>query len=156
MKKNIYLSVIAALFAGFTLTACSDFLEAENKSAGGQTADDYFGKDATSLLTSAYESMKAYAYIPDLFSRGTDLYIHTRGHVATDFDAYTMTPENNTISSFYANVYKTINYANGVIFYAGADSELGQEARFLRNYGYYLLTQHFGGLPYVTEYINSA
>ena len=31
MKKNIYLSVIAALFAGFTLTACSDFLEAENK-----------------------------------------------------------------------------------------------------------------------------
>ena len=155
MKKNIYLSVIAALFAGFTLTACSDFLEAENKTAGGQTADDYFGKDATSLLTSAYESMKAYAYIPDLFSRGTDLYIHTRGHVATDFDSYTLTPENNTISSFYANVYKTINYANGVIYYAGADSQLGQEARFLRNYGYYLLTQHFGGVPYVTEYINN-
>ena len=155
MKKNIYLSVIAALFAGFTLTACSDFLEAENKSAGGQTAEDYFTKDATSLLTSAYESMKAYAYIPDLFSRGTDLYIHTRGHVATDFDSYTLTPENNTISSFYANVYKTINYANGVIFYAGADSQLGQEARFLRNYGYYLLTQHFGGVPYVTEYINN-
>lgn len=155
MKKNIYLSVIAALFAGFTLTACSDFLEAENKTAGGQTADDYFGKDATSLLTSAYESMKAYAYIPDLFSRGTDLYIHTRGHVATVFDSYTITPEDNTISSFYANVYKTINYANGVIFYAGADSQLGQEARFLRNYGYYLLTQHFGGVPYVTEYINN-
>ena len=53
-------------------------------------------------------------------------------------------------------MYKTINYANGVIFYAGADSQLGQEARFLRNYGYYLLTQHFGGVPYVTEYINSA
>ena len=155
MKKNIYLSVIAALFAGFTLTACSDFLEAENKTAGGQTADDYFGKDATSLLTSAYESMKAYAYIPDLFSRGTDLYIHTRGHVATVFDSYTINPEDNTLSSFYANVYKTINYANGVIFYAGADSQLGQEARFLRNYGYYLLTQHFGGVPYVTEYINN-
>ena len=155
MKKNIYLSVIAALFAGFTLTACSDFLEAENKTAGGQTADDYFGKDATSLLTSAYESMKAYAYIPDLFSRGTDLYIHTRGHVATVFDSYTITPEDNTLSSFYANVYKTINYANGVIYYAGADSQLGQEALFLRNYGYYLLTQHFGGVPYVTEYINN-
>lgn len=155
MKKNIYLSVIAALFAGFTLTACSDFLEAENKTAGGQTADDYFGKDATSLLTSAYESMKAYAYIPDLFSRGTDLYIHTRGHVATVFDSYTITPEDNTLSSFYANVYKTINYANGVVYYAGADSQLGQEARFLRNYGYYLLTQHFGGVPYVTEYINN-
>ena len=156
MKKNIYLSVIAALFAGFTLTACSDFLEAENKTAGGQTADDFFSKDASTLLTSTYESLKAYAYIPDLFSRGSDLYIHTRGHAATDFDSYTITPENNTISSFYANVYKTINYANGVISYAGEDSEVGQEARFLRCYGYYLLTQHFGGVPYVTTYINSA
>ena len=156
MKKNIYISAIAALFAGFTLTACNDFLEAENKTAGGQTADDYFGQDATSLLTSAYESMKEYAYIPDLFSRGTDLYIHTRGKVASEFDTYTFTAENSTISSFYSNVYKTINYANGVISYAGEDSEAGQEARFLRGYSYYLLTQHFGGVPYVTTYINSA
>ena len=156
MKKNILLSVIAALFAGFTLTACSDFLEAENKTAGGQTADDFFGKDASSLLTSTYESLKAYAYNPDIFSRGTDLYIHTRGHVATVFDSYTLTPEENTVSSFYASVYKTINYANGVISYAGEDSQAGQEARFLRCYGYFLLTQHFGGVPYVTTYINSA
>lgn len=156
MKKNIYISVIAALFAGFTLTACSDFLEAENKTAGGQTADDYFGKDPSTLLTSAYESMKAYAYIPDMYNRGTDLYIHTRGHAATDFDSYTFTAENSTISSFYSNVYKTINYANAVISYAGEGSAYSQEARFLRAYGYYLLTQNFGGVPYITTYINSA
>lgn len=156
MKKNIYLSVIAALFAGVTLTSCSDFLEAENKTAGGQTADDYFGKDASSLLTSAYESLKATAYNPDMYSRGTDLYIHTRGHVATVFDSYTLTPEDNTVRSYYANVYKTINYANGVISYAGEDTAFSQEARFLRAYGYYLLTQQFGSVPYVTTYINSA
>ena len=67
-----------------------------------------------------------------------------------------MTAEDNTVKSFYSNVYKTINYANGVISYAGDDTQIGQEARFLRNYGYYLLTQHFGGVPYITEYINSA
>ncbi len=156
MKKKIYLSVIAALFAGFTLTSCSDFLEAENKTAGGKTADDYFGADATSLLTSAYESMKSIVYSPDLFCRGTDLYIHTRGKAVTDFDTYTITPENSTVKSFYSNVYKTINYANGVISYAGDASTLSQEARFLRCYGYYLLTQHFGAVPYVTTYINSA
>ena len=156
MKKNIYLSVIAALFAGFTLTACSDFLDAENKTAGGQTADDVFSKDATSLLTAAYSSLKSYGFSTDLFSRGTDLYIHTRGKAVSDFDTYTFTAENNTVKSLYSNVYRTINLANGVIFYAGADSQLGQEARFLRNYGYYMLTQHFGGVPYVTEYINSA
>ena len=156
MKKNIYLSVIAALFAGFTLTACSDFLEAENKSAGGQTADQYFSKDASSLLTAAYSSLKSYGFSTDLFSRGTDLYIHTRGKSVSDFDTYTFNTENNTISSLYANLYKTINLSNGVISYAGADSQLGQEARFLRNYGYYMLTQHFGSVPYITEYINSA
>ena len=156
MKKNIYISVIAALFAGFTLTACSDFLEAENKSAGGQTADQIFGKDASSLLTAAYSSLKSYAFSTDLYSRGTDLYIHTRGKSISDFDTYTFTAENNTITSLYSNVYKTINLSNGVISYAGADSELGQEARFLRNYGYYILTQHFGGVPYITKYINDA
>ena len=156
MKKNIYLSVIAALFAGFTLTACSDFLEAENKSAGGQTADDVFGKDATSLLTAAYSSLKNYGFNLDLFSRGTDLYIHTRGKSVSDFDTYTFNTENSNITNFYSNVYRTINLSNGVIFYAGADSKLSQEARFLRNYGYYLLTQHFGSVPYITEYINSA
>ena len=156
MKKNIYLSVIAALFAGFTLTACSDFLEAENKSAGGQTAEDVFSKDASTLLTAAYSSLKSYGFNTDLFSRGTDLYIHTRGRVVSDFDTYTFNTENSTITSLYADLYKTINLSNGVIYYAGADSQLGQEARFLRNYGYYILTQHFGGVPYITDYINSS
>ena len=156
MKKNIYISVIAALFAGFTLTACSDFLEAENKTAGGQTADEFFTKDASALLTAAYSSLKNYAFNTDLFSRGTDLYIHTRGKAVSDFDTYTFNTENGTISSLYSNAYRTINLSNGVISYAGADSQLGQEARFLRNYGYYILTQHFGSVPYITEYINSA
>ena len=156
MKKNIYISVIAGLFAGFTLTACSDFLEAENKSAGGQTAEQYFSKDASALLTAAYSSLKSYGFSTDLFSRGTDLYIHTRGKSVSDFDTYTFNTENSTITNFYSNVYKTINLSNGVINYAGADSQLGQEARFLRNYGYYLLTQHFGSVPYITQYINSA
>ena len=148
--------MIAALFAGSTLTACSDFMEAENKSAGGQTAEQYFNKDASSLLTAAYSSLKNYGFNLDLFSRGTDLYIHTRGKSVSDFDTYTFNTENTTVTNFYSNVYRTINLSNGVIYYAGADSQLGQEARFLRNYGYYLLTQHFGSVPYITEYINSA
>lgn len=142
--------------AGLLMTACSNFLDAENKSAGGQTADDYFGKDANSLLTAAYSSLKSISYSPDFFSRGTDLYIHTRGKSSTEFDTYDMTPENNTVKSFYSNIYKTINLSNGVINYAGEDSKLSHEARFLRNYGYYLLTQHWGGVPYITKYINDA
>ena len=156
MKKNIYLSVIAALFAGFTLTACSDFLEPENKSAGGQTADDRFGKDATAFLTAAYNSLRSIVYNPSLFQQGTDLYIHTRSRTTSVYSEYSLTSGDSGVENFYSNVYKTINYANGVINYAGAESQLGHEARFLRNYGYYILTQQFGGVPYVTAYINDA
>jgi hypothetical protein len=156
MKKKLYISVFAALLTGLFMTSCSDFLEAENKSAGGKTADQVFGKDATSLLTAAYSSLKSYGFNTNLFSRGTDLYIHTRGKSVSDFDTYTFNTENSTVSSLYSNAYKTINLSNGVISYAGADSQLGYEARFLRNYGYYMLTQHFGSVPYVTKYINDA
>ena len=156
MKKKLYISVFAALLTGLFMTSCSDFLEAENKSAGGKTADDVFGKDATSLLTAAYSSLKSYGFNTDLFSRGTDLYIHTRGRTVSDFDTYTFNTENGTVSSLYSNAYKTINLSNGVISYAGADSQLGYEARFLRNYGYYMLTQQFGSVPYITKYINDA
>ena len=156
MKKKLYISVFAALLTGLFMTSCSDFLEAENKSAGGKTADDVFGKDATSLLTAAYSSLKSYGFNTDLFSRGTDLYIHTRGKSVSDFDTYTFNTENGTISSLYSNLYKTINLSNGVIAYAGDGTTLAAEARFLRNYGYYMLTQHFGSVPYVTKYINDA
>ena len=155
MKKNIFSTAIAALLAGMTLTGCSDFLDAENKSAGGQTTDAYFGKDVSSLLASAYSSFDAVINQVPIYEQGTDLYINTRGHAAGEFNEYSMTPANGTIESYYKNAYKAINYANAVIFYADASSKESQEARFLRNWGYYLLTQQFGSVPYITEYLNT-
>ena len=155
MKKKLYISVFAVLLTSLFMTSCSDFLEAKNKTAGG-TADEYFGKDPGALLTAAYSSLKSISFNTDFFSRGTDLYIHTRSTTATAFDTYDLTPGDGTVTSFYSNTYKTINLANGVLNYAGEGSTLGAEARFLRCYGYYLLTQHFGGVPYITKYINDA
>ena len=155
MKKNIFSTAIAALLAGMTLTGCSDFLDAENKSAGGQTTDAYFGKDVSSLLVSAYSSFDAVINQVPIYEQGTDLYINTRGHAAGEFNEYSMTPASGTVESFYKNAYKAINYANAVIFYADPSSKESQEARFLRNWGYYLLTQQFGSVPYITEYLNT-
>lgn len=155
MKKNIFLTAIAVLFAGATLTSCSDFLDAENKTAGGQTTDSYFGKDPSSLLTTAYSSFDALVNQVPIYEQGTDLYINTRGHAAGEFNEYSFTPANGTIQSYYSDAYKAINYANAVILYADPASSEAYEARFLRNWGYYLLTQQFGGVPYITEYINT-
>ena len=156
MKKTLYIPVIAAFCAGFALTSCSDFLEAEDKKAGGQTAEGYFSSDATSLLTTAYSGLKSLSTEVALTDQGTDLYLNTRGHNGGEFNEYTLTAENGTVYNLFVNAYKVINYSNGVIKYAGADSKLGQEARFLRDYCYYLLTQQFGAVPYVANYIEGA
>jgi len=156
MKKNIYITGFAALTLAMGIASCSDYLDAENKSAGGKTAEEVFSKDAQSLLTSAYESMKDIVYVPEMNSQGTDLYVNTRGHVGGDFNTYYLTPLNSTVSSYYSNTYKTINYTNGIVNYAAAGSDLNAEARFLRAYCYYLLTQQFGAVPYIKTYINNA
>ncbi|MGN1375094.1 MAG: RagB/SusD family nutrient uptake outer membrane protein, partial [Prevotella sp.] len=83
-------------------------------------------------------------------------FFNTRGHAAGNFNDYALTAENSTVESFYSNTYKSINYANGVLYYASANSKEAAEARFIRAYGYYLLTQQFGAVPYITDYINSA
>lgn len=148
--------MVALCAIGLTATSCSDFLEAENKSAGGQEADGRFSADASSYLVSTYEAFKDLVTQINMNEDGTDLYYNTRGHDGSNFSYYTVTPETGDVKTYYQNAYKAINYANGVISYVSADSKEAYQARFLRDYGYYLLTQQFGGVPYITEYINTA
>ena len=160
MKKSLYITAFTMLFAGMTLTGCSDFLEAENKSAGGSSADDFFAKNPTSLLTSTYISLKNFNNQYDITDQGTDLYIPTRGTDPGAFNQYaSLDEENSVVKNYYVNCYGTINYANGFLHYTeGSDSytKERQQARFLRAYAYYCLSQQFGGVPYVTNYINTA
>ena len=160
MKKSLYITAFSMLFAGMTLTGCSDFLEAENKSAGGSSADDFFAKNPTSLLTSTYISLKNFNNQYDITDQGTDLYIPTRGTDPGAFNQYaSLDEENSVVKNYYVNCYGTINYANGFLHYTeGSDSytKERQQARFLRAYAYYCLSQQFGGVPYVTNYINTA
>ena len=160
MKKSLYITAFSMLFAGITLTGCSDFLDAENKSAGGTTADEFFAKNPTSLLTSTYISLKNFNNQYDITDQGTDLYIPTRGVDPGAFNQFaSLDEENSVVKNYYVNCYGTINYANGFLHYTeGNDSytKQRQQARFLRAYAYYCLSQQFGGVPYVTNYINTA
>lgn len=156
MNKYIYKSFAAFMALGLTMSSCSDFLDAENKSAGGNDADSYFSKTPSALLNTAYAELKDLATVIDMNEHGTDMFLNTRGHAAGVFNDYTLTPEDATVKSYYSNAYKMINYANGVMSYAGEKSSETYEARFLRAYGYYLLTQQFGSVPYITTYINSS
>jgi hypothetical protein len=153
MNKSKYLSVAALASLGMMMTGCSDFLDAENKSAGGQTADDTFSKDASSLLVTSYYNLRDLVGQVEIGDQGTDLFTNTRGKAAGEFNEHTVTAENSTIEDYYSNGYNVINHANGVIYYAGEDSANGYEARFVRDLAYYELIQQFGSVPYITEYI---
>lgn len=154
MNKK-YFSVVAALFLGLTMSSCSDLLDTVNKS-NPQTDDEYFSTNPEALLTTAYASLQPLASQVDIYENGTDLYINTRGKNGGSLNEYTINPEDPTVTSFYQSLYNTINFANGVLNYSSEDSELGAQARFIRGYCYYLLSQHFGGVPYITTYIKTS
>lgn len=162
MKRHIstYALVAMALIGGGALTSCDDFLVADNKSEGGQTADDYYATAEGLAAYKAYAISLAKPLVDETYicmtDDGTDLYWNARGKASSDenFGLYTVVAENETVKDFYSACYKLINACNGVLNYGG--DTYGPEMKFLRAYAYYLLTQQFGGVPYITEYINNA
>ena len=155
MKTIKYLT-LASMFvsAAMTFTGCTP--ESDNRSY----IDDS-GLTSDGLLVYAYTQLRDLSSSSDFRQmqvKGTDLYINQQGSTSgDDFYAYKLTPENETVEDFYAKCYNLINNANGAV--AKASSALDKtacEARFLRAYAYYMLTQHFGGVPYFTGYNTSA
>lgn len=152
MKSFKYIYIAAAL--SMVMTGCSDFLDTTNKK-NPDDSDKTFSKNPTALLVSAYDAFKPMATEINMNEHGTDFYINPRG-VDDKFSTYILTPEDKDVNSFYTKCYKAINYANGVLNYAKDSSAEAYEARFLRAWGYYILTQQFGSVPYITTYIQDA
>lgn len=154
--KSIKYILGMALAVGFTLTSCSDFLDADNKSAGGKTADEYFGTPAgqAAWRVNTFYSLRKIVNSTDILENSTDLYWPSRGRGDDEFVRFTLNGETKAVQDYYVACFELINNANGLINYAG--DKYKTDALFLRAYGYYMLTQQFGAVPYITEYINSS
>lgn len=147
--------MIGLVLAG-TFTSCSDFLDADNKT-NPEDAEAYFAKHPEELLYTSNDRLKTLVNRTDIFIQGTDLYKNVRGKNPGDFNTYsTLSAQNSEVFSFYKAAYDMINNANGAILYSEENSKTAHEAMFNRAYGYYLLTQHFGSVPYVTTYTLSS
>lgn len=155
MKKILYIPVLAML-AITILSSCSDFLEAENKSAGGVTAEKYFStpEGLNSLRNNAFFSLRAVVTSNSIFENGTDLYWPSRGRGEDDFVRFSLAPENGDCQNLYVRAMEVANNANSLIHYGG--EKYKADAVFLRSYAYYVLTQQFGPVPYSETYINDA
>lgn len=137
------------------LTSCKNYLDPDDKKNANQTADVVLSDNPDYLRVYAYSLLKPIVSRVDVYEEGVDLYMSSNKKNGTQFDQYTITPENAAIKTFYANLYSCINMANACIHY-DAKGQYAAEMKFVRSYCYYILTQQFGSVPYITEYINSA
>lgn len=164
-KKLFYMSAFAVMGA-VSFSSCEDFLTADNKTAG-QTADEYFSTEVglTALRTTAYSYLKNVTApngdspngeLTQIYVDGTDLYTTCRGKLPSQLQQYTLGSNEEVVKEFYVYCYGLINNANGVLQYGGEEHKYAPEMHFLRAYGYYLLTQQFGSVPYVTNYVADA
>lgn len=154
MKTLKYIAVIGTL--SLSLASCSDFLDEDNKSTGNENGNAYIQNDPAVLRATAYNSLKNFVTNIDMQDLSTDLFSNWRATNDGSFALFSFTPSDGSIENYYKNLYSTINYANAMIEFGGADTELGAQGRFLRGLCYYYLTQQFGSVPYVENYISSS
>ena len=150
-----------------TMTSCSDFLDASNKS--NVTAKQSFAtkEGLNNLVNDAYQHLQNVYAAPlftSCFSAGTDMYADGRNKMNEALNTYeTLTPENTDIKNLYTYLYSGIRAANSVSYYAQTaqvdDKTKGQligEARVLAAYEYYLLVNNFGGVPIMKDFLTTA
>lgn len=166
MKKILYSVALAACCMG-TMTSCSDFLNASNKS--NETAKQSFAtkEGLNNLVNDAYQHLQNVYAAPlftSCFSAGTDMYADARNKMNEALNTYeTLTPENTDIKNLYTYLYSGIRAANSVSYYAQTaqvddktKSQLIGEARVLAAYEYYLLVNNFGGVPIMKDFLTTA
>lgn len=166
MKKILYSVALAACCMG-TMTSCSDFLDASNKSNVTDKQTFATKEGFNSLVNDAYQHLQNVYAAPlftSCFSAGTDMYADGRNKMNEALNTYEiLTPENEDITDLYTYLYAGIRAANSVSYYAQTaqvdektKGQLVGEARVLAAYEYYLLVNNFGGVPIMKGFLTTA
>ena len=155
--KRITILSLTILIGSVELVSCSDFLDADNKSAG-TNADTYFAtaEGIAAAKAQAFYTLRSNAINYNMNCAGTDLYIPVRGKDPGGFQTYSLAANNSDVESFYSNCYDEIKYGMFYAEKAGEGTVGNNEGRFIRDYAYYQLTQQFGGVPYIDHYVSDA
>lgn len=165
MKKILYSVALAACCMG-TMTSCSDFLDASNKSNVTDKQTFATKEGFNSLVNDAYQHLQNVYAAPlftSCFSAGTDMYADGRNKMNETLNTYEiLTPENEDITDLYTYLYSGIRAANSVSYYAQTaqvdektKGQLVGEARVLAAYEYYLLVNNFGGVPIMKDFLTT-
>ena len=159
MKK---ISIILMAVAAFLSTSCKDFLSETDPNS--VTSGSYYKseEDITNSLNYAYASLKLGYYFVNSY-HFTDIRSNltycgdsgARGGAYFQFYNFTLTEENEFIKSRYQNIYKSIGFANKLIYHlnditwSNPETPVSYEAqaRFIRALGFYTLVSEWGEVP---------
>lgn len=160
-KKYIYKTFNVLLVTLFMLNiSCENLLEETPETFLSEANFYNTESDAIAAVNGIYQRLTSDRdlyprLIPVIFTIPDDI---TYGRVRTDFDFYSLSPENNFISGFYNQTWKCINDCNTAIAkipeIEGNKNVLNRlvgEAKFIRALMYFYLVRGFGGVPVLTK-----
>lgn len=154
-KKILLVAFTASLLS---IAGCKKYTEEQN--LANRTAETYFNTAAgfEDLAKSNYATLRGIVNFPQLLNIGTDFY-STPGTVdqnALNVYNNNLNSTNGDVGGFYVQLYNAINIANNTIYWATQVTDASAtiptrvaEAKALRAYYYFLLTETFGDVPLV-------
>ncbi|OGX81514.1 RagB/SusD family nutrient uptake outer membrane protein [Hymenobacter coccineus] len=159
MKRYINGLCATGFLALLALTGCKDYLTEEN--LGGLTAETYYGtpQGFQDLVKSNYAPLRPLLAYSGMFFLGTDIFTATNVGTTDAFNSYdnNLNSSNYDLDSYWKEAYYAIQLTNTTLFWstqvAGLDvatvATRVAEAKALRAYHYFLLTETFGDVPLV-------
>ncbi|MEO7211766.1 RagB/SusD family nutrient uptake outer membrane protein [Mucilaginibacter sp.] len=157
-NKTYIIIGLSMLLAG--VTSCKKFTDEYNP--GNRTAETYYNLNAgfQDLAKSNYTTLRGLVNFPQFFNIGTDVYSTPGINDNNALNLYNsqLNSSLGDADSFYKQLYNAINIANNTMYWATqvTDGDVTvintrvAEAKALRAWYYFLLTETFGDVPLVT------
>lgn len=159
--KSTYKFFLLAVMLTASLSSCKKYLEEYNP--GGSTIETYYNTSQgfEDLIKGNYSSLRPILNYPGLYFLGTDVFTIFDPQAVNDLNNYgtNLNSNNPDVDSFWKQLYYAINLTNTSLYWAdqvsGMDATLLEirrgEAKALRAFYYFLLTETFGDVPLVVQ-----
>ncbi|WP_373511479.1 RagB/SusD family nutrient uptake outer membrane protein [Persicitalea sp.] len=156
MKKYI-----AIIFAGITLSACSDFLTLEPAYEINELSFYKNAQDFETALVGSYSGLQGLhnaeiVYLGDLTTDNAEITWTSPTVAESELDEANFTPPNSILNTVWDNCFTTIARSNNILSRLDAveltqarESRFRGESLFLRAYSYFYLVRLFGNVPVV-------
>ncbi|GEP94592.1 RagB/SusD family nutrient uptake outer membrane protein [Chitinophaga cymbidii] len=160
MKSTTFIFILLAAMAG---TSCKKLLD--TKPTDFLSPVNYYqtDKQLDFALAAVYDVMGDAGFYKQIYTarmgNEADDGFYFRNTVIAGVQVYNFSPTDNDVQNLWQSLYDGINRANMLLAAIpnaasasdSAKSRIRGEALFLRGYYYFMLVQHWGGVPLITE-----